>query len=183
VRADLTLAPLRRPDGFPEFPQVMFDRDGERALIEDRSKTPLVWDLAHDRVVKQLGQQLNRGGRGANSGEASGTVSAQGVRLGHNVFIGHFGFTAAALSPDGRWLAAVDSARGAPVVVWDLTRAGSDDPASSLRAVCNLEESGCITRLCAKITNAVGEPQLRELVGADAFSELAALIKQARCGG
>ena len=178
VQPDLRLTPLKRPDRLPEFGEVVFDRTGERALINSRSPKPLVWGMGHgawgmghgawgmghDRMIKRLGQEANCRGPAANPSEASGSFSGQGVQLGHNVFIGHFGFAATALSPDGRWLAAVDSARGVPVVVWDLSRADDADPASSLRAVCNLEDSACITRLCAKITKAVGEPQLRELV-------------------
>ena len=57
----------------------------------------------------------------------------------------------ATLSPDGRWLAAVVGARDAPVVAWDLNLPDTAEPARSLDAVCNLEESNCIRRLCDKI--------------------------------
>ena len=85
-----------------------------------RSDRLTVWDLARNQVLKLL-----------------------------NVELGYGGVTAT-LSPDGRWLAAIIGSRDAPVVVWDLNRADATDPASSLHAVCNLEESECIRRLCEK---------------------------------
>jgi hypothetical protein len=116
-----------------------------------RSDRLTVWDLARNQVLKLL-----------------------------NVELGYGGVTAT-LSPDGRWLAAIIGSRDAPVVVWDLNRADATDPASSLHAVCNLEESDCIRRLCEKISTAVDEPHLRELVGDEAFDELNSTIRTARC--
>ena len=60
------------------------------------------------------------------------------------------GYTGTAtLNPDGRWFAA-PSRSSAPVVIRDLSHADSTEPASSLRAVCSLQEADWICRLCQK---------------------------------
>ena len=82
------------------------------------------------------------------------------------------------LSPDGRWLAAANHAKDAPVVIWDLNVPDTAAPEHSLDAVCNLDQSGCIRRLCEKISVAIDEPQLRELVGDETFDELDSTIRQ-----
>jgi hypothetical protein len=84
----------------------------------------------------------------------------------------------ATLSPDGRWLAAVVGARDAPVVAWDLNLPDTAEPARSLDAVCNLEESNCIRRLCDKISTALDERQLRSLSAMRPLTSLTARSEQ-----
>ncbi len=155
VQPDLMLSPVRPPDRMPAGTRdVVFDYKGEQLLTTGGStrNRAVVWDLSRNQVLKLLSEEP-----------------------------GHGGLTAT-LSPDGRWLAAVHGSRDAPVVVWDLNRSDTSDPASSLRAVCNLEETECILRMCEKISRAIDEPQLRELVGDDAFDEVNSTIRAARCG-
>ena len=56
-------------------------------------------------------------------------------------------------------------------------------PARSLDAVCNLDQSDCIRRLCPKISVAIDDPQWCELVGDEAIDELDGPIRTARYEG
>ena len=107
-----------------------------------------VWDLARNQVLKLL-----------------------------NVELGYGGVTAT-LSPDGRWLAAAVGTRDASVVAWDLNLPDTAEPARSLDAVCNLEESNCIRRLCDKISTALDERQLRSLSAMRPLTSLTARSEQ-----
>jgi len=178
VQGDMRLTRLNAPNAMRGG--AVFDREGKRVLTTGGStdNRVQVWDLSQNRILKLLDQAPDHGGLAATPGAVHSDFSTHSVRLGHNVQIGPSGFTAT-LSPDGRWLAAVNDAKDAPVVVWDLDVPDTADPAHSLDAVCNLDQGDCIRRLCQKISAAIDGRQLRGLVGDEAFDQLNSTIRTA----
>ena len=182
VQGDMRLTRLSAPNAMRGG--AVFDREGKRVLTTGGStdNRVQVWDLSQNRILKLLDQAPDHGGLAATPGAVHSDFSTHSVRLGHNVQIGPSGFTAT-LSPDGRWLAAVNDAKDAPVVVWDLDVPDTADPAHSLDAVCNLDQGDCIRRLCQKISAAIDGRQLRGLVGDEAYDQLDSTIRTASWEG
>ena len=75
------------------------------------------------------------------------------------------------LSPDGRWLAAVNG----NVAIWDLSQQNAEAPAKALDAACSLtggNEIECIRRLCEKVSPLITDKVLSDVVGAFAYDRL-----------
>jgi WD40 repeat protein len=152
IQGDLKLSRLQRPDQLPRSVDSFPD---------------VVFDQQGERVVIVTHTRLL----------AWDLARAQVIKSLRQ----EYGRFLAALSPDGRWLATINGANGAPVIVWDLDLTDSKDPAHSLEATCNLEGGDCIRRLCEKVSVSFDQKMLRDVLGDSSFEELDGRLRTAPC--
>lgn len=153
VQRDMSLARLQRPDKLPR------EARSGTAIFDQEGNRVLIVPQSGSRM---LTWDLSRG---------------KVIKL----LAQEYGGFKARLSPDGRWLATVNGARNASVVIWNLDITDSEDPAHSLQAACNLNEGDCIQRLCEKVSLSTDEKVLRDLLGDESFEQIDEMLRTAPC--